>query len=116
MHMAATLLVLMALSTPAAATETGTPMARSPSEMTSAEIDAYNEGRPSTDADYIRCRRIEQVGSLVRKLRVCNTNAGWKQTIDKGNQDARDTLAIIERGHSNSQEPAEQIGPQIRPQ
>lgn len=100
----------------ASGNETDVPLARSPSEMSSAEIDAYNQGRATADPDYIRCRRIEQIGSLVRKNRVCNTNAEWRRITDKGNQDARDTLAIIERGHSNSVEPAEQIGPQIRPQ
>lgn len=118
MRSIAVLAVLMASAAAPAVwgQEVEAPLARSPSEMSSAEIDAYNQGRASADPDYIRCRRIEQIGSLVRKNRVCNTNAEWRRITDKGNQDARDTLAIIERGHSNSLEPAEQIGPQIRPQ
>lgn len=111
--------VLMALSiaSPAMATETDTPLARSPSEMSGAEIDAYNQGRAATDADYIRCRRIEQVGSLVKKLRICNTNAEWRRITDKSNQDARDSMAWIERGFSSSQEPKDQIMPATgRPQ
>jgi len=103
-------------SLPAAASETETPLARTPSEMSGDEIDAYNQGRMAADADYIRCRRIEQVGSLVKKLRVCNTNAEWRRITDKGNQDARDSMAWIERGFSNSREDKNDIQPAIRPQ
>jgi hypothetical protein len=84
--------------------------------MSGDEIDAYNQGRAATDADYIRCRRIEQPGSLVKKLRVCNTNAEWKRVIDKGNQDARDSMETLARGWSNSQEPPGTMVPEIRPQ
>lgn len=100
----------------AAADETEIPLARTPSEMSGAEIDAYNRGRAATDPGYIRCRRIEQAGSLVKKSRVCNTNAEWRRITDRGNQDARDTFDTIARGWSNSQEPPEQVGPQIQPQ
>ena len=99
----------LTLTTAAAANEVDTPLSRSPSEMTGAEFDAYNEGRASADAEYIRCRRMEVPGSLVKKLRVCNTNAGWRQYSDKGNQDARDSMAWIERGYSNSSEPKDDI-------
>lgn len=100
----------------AAADEAEMPLARTPSEMSGAEIDAYNQGRAATDPDYIRCRRIEQVGSLVKKLRVCNTNAEWRRITDKGNQDARDSMETLARGWSNSQEPQDGIMPAIRPQ
>ncbi|MHA4839338.1 hypothetical protein [Sphingopyxis sp. MSC1_008] len=109
------LLVCMSAA-PAVASETEIPLARTPSEMSGDEIDAYNEGRTATDADYIRCRRIEQPGSLVKKLRVCNTNAEWKRVTDKGNQDARDSMETLARGWSNSQEPAGTTMPEIRPQ
>lgn len=111
------ILMTLAAASPALASEAAeTPLARAPSDMTGDEIAAYNVGRAANSPDYIRCRRIEQIGSLVRKSRVCHTNAEWRRITDKGNQDARDTLANIERGHSNSLEPADQIGPQIRPQ
>lgn len=109
------LLVCMSAA-PALASETETPLARTPSEMSGAEIDAYNQGRAATDAGYIRCRRIEQPGSLVKKLRVCNTNAEWKRVTDKGNQDARDSMETLARGWSNSQEPAGTTMPEVRPQ
>ncbi|AJA10476.1 Putative secreted protein [Sphingopyxis fribergensis] len=101
---------------PAGASDGEPRLARAPSDMSGAEIDAYNEGRMTSDADYIRCRRIEQIGSLVKKLRVCNTNAEWKRIVDKGNQDARDSMETLARGWSNSQEPAGTTMPEIRPQ
>ena len=103
-------------ATPVAASEDGTPLARTPSEMSGAEIDAYNQGRMATDPDYIRCRRIEQAGSLVKKLRVCNTNAEWRRITDKGNQEARDSMETLARGWSQSQEPAGTTMREIRPQ
>lgn len=102
------LLAVMAVS-PAMANEDDIPLSRTPSEMSGAEIDAYNEGRTATDPDYIRCRRLEVPGSLVKKLRVCNTNTGWRQYADKGNQDARDSMQWIERGYSNSSEPKDDM-------
>ncbi len=111
-----TLLMGVSATTVVAANETEAPLARAASDMSGAEIDAYNQGRPMSDPGYIRCRRIEQIGSLVKKLRVCNTNADWKRLSDKGNQDARDSMEVIARGWSNSQEPQDQVMQQIRPQ
>ena len=103
------LVVGLSISTVTAANETESQPQSMPSTMTGAEIDVHNEGRPSTDADYIRCRRMDVPGSLVKKLRVCKTNAEWRQYTDKGNQDARDSMAWIERGFSNSAEPKDDI-------
>lgn len=117
MRKAVCLALLVCMSAgPAVASETQTPLARAPSEMSGDEIDAHNQGRTATEADYIRCRRIEQPGSLVKKLRVCNTNAEWKRVTDKGNQDARDSMETLARGWSNSQEPIGTTMPEIRPQ
>lgn len=117
MRKAVCLALLVCVSAgPAAASETQTLLARTPSEMSGDEIDAYNQGRTADDADYIRCRRIEQPGSLVKKLRVCNTNAEWKRVTDKGNQDARDSMETLARGWSNSREPAGTTMPEVRPQ
>lgn len=60
--------------------------------MTNAEIKAYNEGLAPTHASYIKCRKIEEVGSLVKKARVCHTNEQRKQLWVQGNQDSRDTM------------------------
>lgn len=99
---------LSAASASATASDAEVPLARTPSEMTGDEIDAYNSGRAPNSPDYIRCRRIEQIGSLVKKLRVCNTNAEWRRITDKGNQDARDTLEAVSRSFNNGQEPRDQ--------
>ena len=111
MRIIASLMLLPGLSvaTVAAANEPENPPYRMPSTMTGAEIDAHNEGRALTDADYIRCRRMEVPGSLVKKLRVCKTNTEWRRYADKGNQDARDSMAWIERGFSNSVEPKDDL-------
>lgn len=106
---------LSAAPAAALADDGGMALARSPSEMSGAEIDAYNEGRSANDADYIRCRKIDEPGSLVKKLRVCNTNAQWRKITDKGNQEARDSMEVLARGWSNSREPADQLGPEIKP-
>ncbi len=85
------------------------PAPRIPSEMTGKEIDAYNEGRTTTDPDYIKCRRIPESGSLVKKNRVCRTNAQWIASSNKGNLDARDTMETLARGWSNSVEPQQDL-------
>lgn len=67
------------------------PLDRPASTMTNAEIKAYNEGLAMTDPQYIKCRKVEEIGSLVKKARVCHTNEDWKKLWAQGNQDARDT-------------------------
>ena len=101
--------ILGLVAGPAGAQESEPRLARAPSDMSGDEIDAYNEGRIASDPDYIRCRRIEQIGSLVKKLRVCNTNAEWKRIVDRGNQDARDSMETLARGWSVPQEPQDQL-------
>lgn len=102
-------LIGLSAANSAIAKESDTQLARAPSDMSGAEIDAHNQGRAAADADYIRCRRLDQSGSLVKKPRVCKTNAEWKRYADKGNQDARDSMETLARGWSNSQEPAGSI-------
>ena len=65
---------------------------RPPSTMTSSEIKAHNEGLPPTHPYFVKCRKIEEIGSLVKKARVCHTNEQWKQLWVQGNQDSRDTM------------------------
>ncbi|WP_260581729.1 hypothetical protein [Sphingopyxis sp. PET50] len=107
----AMMLLLLAGAPVAALADEALPLARAPSEMTGAEIDAHNQGLAFADPDYIKCRKIEEVGSLVKKIRVCNTNAQWRKIADKGNQDARDSMETLARGWSNSREPADQVVP-----
>jgi hypothetical protein len=89
-------------ATSAHAADNRLPPDRSPSQMTSTEIKAYNQGLTSDDANYIRCRKDEVIGSLVKKLRVCKTNAQWRATIDAGNTNARETLDALSKSPVNS--------------
>jgi len=71
------------------------PPTKMPSEMTPTEIKAYNEGLVQTHPYYIKCRKTLEIGSLVKKNRVCHTNEQWKEVTAKGNQDARDTAEAM---------------------
>lgn len=62
-----------------------------PSAMTNAEIAAHNEGLELRHPDFIKCRKIEIIGSLVKKARVCRTNEQWAASWQKGNTNVRDT-------------------------
>lgn len=98
-------LLTIGLLVAAPAIETSTeraPPTQPPSEMTNAEIKAYNEGLVQTHPYYIKCRKIEEIGSLVKKARVCRTNDQWKQAWAQGNQDARDTAEAMTRAPVNS--------------
>lgn len=67
------------------------PPPKTPSLMTPTEIKAYNQGLAQTHPYYIKCRKSVELGSLVKKNRVCHTNEKWKEVTAKGSQDARDT-------------------------
>ena len=44
----------------------------------------------SSDPDQqIKCRKYPQAGSLVRKVRICRTNAEWRKAAQAGNDAAR---------------------------
>lgn len=68
------------------------PPEKAPSAMTNKEIAAYNEGLDANHPYYIKCRKIEETGSLVKKARVCRTNEDWKKAFAVGNQNSRDTI------------------------
>ena len=88
-----TMAMFVAVSTGTPDTTAGrTPPDRPPSTMTSSEIKAHNEGLSPTHPYFVKCRKIEEIGSLVKKARVCLTNEQWKQLWAQGNQDARDTV------------------------
>jgi hypothetical protein len=116
-----TIAVLLLALTPAAAgaddaatTETGA----APSSLTNAAIAEHNAALEPRDPAFIRCRRIALSGSLVKKARVCKTNADWAKSWQLGNQDARDTFDAMNRGSSNSVEPVDEFtapGAQNRP-
>jgi len=91
LHMLTIFAFVAASATSAPAADRTAPD-RPPSTMTSGEIKAHNEGLPMTHPYYVKCRKIEEVGSLVKKARVCHTNEQWKQLWAQGNQDSRDTM------------------------
>ncbi len=90
------------LAAPAFAAGDKLPPDRAPSEMTPTEIKAYNAGLEQSHPYYIKCRKTDVVGSLVKKLRVCRTNDQWKAASATGNQNARDTLEAMTKAPVNS--------------
>ena len=100
------LLAVSLLAAPAAfAAETAaerTPPTKAPSAMTPTEIKAFNVGLAPTHPYFIKCRKTLEVGSLVKKVRVCHTNEQWKTVWAKENQDARDTVGAMSSKAANS--------------
>jgi hypothetical protein len=87
--------LLVAAPVAQAAEDDRAPPTKAPSAMTPTEIKAYNEGLAQTHPYYIKCRKTLEIGSLVKKNRVCYTNEKWKEVSSKGNQDARDTAEAM---------------------
>jgi hypothetical protein len=85
---------LFALATAAAAATTPAaalpPLEKDPASMSQSEIRAFNKGRSLNDPDFIRCRRDEETGSLVRKSITCHTMSQWAAMERQGNRTARD--------------------------
>jgi hypothetical protein len=73
--------------------------------MTAAQIRQYNADLPPDHPNYIRCERLGETGSLVRRRSVCRTNAEWKRVEEAGNRDARETEDALRKGWSSSFEP-----------
>lgn len=80
------------LAAPAVAAGDKLPPDRMPSEMTPTEIKAYNADITPDHPYYIKCRKTAVMGSLAKKLRVCRTNAQWKESSARNNENARETL------------------------
>jgi hypothetical protein len=74
----------------------------SPSDMSPSQIKAHNAGLDPADPNYIKCRKSEVMGSLVKKQRVCRTIAQWKETSALGNEGTREMVEGFARsGGSN---------------
>lgn len=71
------------------------PVAKVPSAMTPTEIAAHNAELAPTDPNFIRCRKMLETGSMVKKYRVCRTNAKWKEVIANSSQNARATVEAM---------------------
>jgi hypothetical protein len=50
------------------------------------------------DPNAIRCRKIEVTGSLVKKERICKTNAEWVRSRDQQQRDADDLITRSRSG------------------
>lgn len=54
------------------------------------------------DPNAVRCKRLEVTGSLVRKERVCKTNAQWRASAEQQNRDADDLITRSRAGMNPS--------------
>ena len=92
--MPASFLFALAAATAAASAEAPAAslpaLEKDPTAMSQSEIRAFNAWRPASDPDFIRCRRTEETGSLVRKTFICHTKQQWVELDQQGNQTGRD--------------------------
>ncbi len=44
------------------------------------------------DPNYMRCRKIQETGSLVKKQRICKTNAEWAKASEDAQKNADDLI------------------------
>ena len=97
--MFATLIALALSSAPAV---TVPPVLVSgPRPMKMSEIRAYNRSLGKDHPNYIRCKRVEETRSLVKKQTTCRTNQEWGRVDTAGNQEARDAVEGLQKGWSN---------------
>ncbi|RYM14650.1 hypothetical protein EWH12_01830 [Sphingobium cupriresistens] len=54
------------------------------------------------DPNATRCKRIAVTGSLVRKERICKTNAEWRAMSEQQNRDADDLITRSRAGMNPS--------------
>lgn len=87
----------LCVAAPVSAVGDKQPPDRMPSEMTPSEIKAYNADINASHPYYIKCRKTDTMGSLVKKLRVCRTNEQWKEASTKNNDYTRETLEGMAR-------------------
>lgn len=50
------------------------------------------------DPNFVRCVSQVETGSLVKKRKICRTNAEWSKIDAAGNQDAEDLLSRTRQG------------------
>jgi len=50
------------------------------------------------DPNAVRCKRLEVTGSLVRRERICKTNAEWRAITDQQGRDADDLITRSRSG------------------
>jgi hypothetical protein len=68
-------------------------------------LPALAEDKPAldrNDPNATRCKRLDVTGSLVRKERVCKTNAEWRKVSEQQNRDADDLISRSRSGMNPS--------------
>ena len=66
---------------------------------------ALAQDKPALDRNdpgATRCKRIAVTGSLVRKERICKTNAEWRAVSEQQNRDADDLITRSRAGMNPS--------------
>jgi hypothetical protein len=54
------------------------------------------------DPNAVRCKRFQVTGSLVKKERICKTNAEWRAITEQQNRDADDLITRSRSGMNPS--------------
>ena len=70
--------------------------------LAAASADAGVEKLDPKDPNYVRCRKIQVTGSLVKKERICKTNAEWARANEDAQKNVED-LIVRNRTGTNSQ-------------
>lgn len=52
------------------------------------------------DPNYMRCRKIQVTGSLVKKERICKTNAEWAKAGEEAQKNADDLIGRNRTGNN----------------
>lgn len=64
-------------------------------------LPAAAQEKPELDRnhpDAVRCKRFPVIGSLVKKERICKTNAEWRASAEQQNRDADDMITRSRAG------------------
>lgn len=65
---------------------------------TAAQAQSAAPAASRSDPNTVRCRQIQVTGSLVKKERVCKTNAEWRAIAEGQNRDADDFITRTRAG------------------
>lgn len=58
-------------------------------KMSLREIKAFNATVAPNSPHFITCRKVEKIGSLVKRGHACRTAKRWQQLDENGNRQAR---------------------------
>jgi len=81
--------MIIALSLQSAATAPVDIAAPNTAKMSLSEVNAFNAKVGKDHPYFIKCRKVEKIGSLVKRGHACRTAAQWQQITDNGNRQAR---------------------------